>query len=214
MLADGECETNVEKIDNDDQRLVFSGETGGKFATCKHNGSTFIQFGNNTAGSGDICVQTHASAFDTKDDGANCQLKSAERNDSYYNIDSTGGNKAHTNDKSQEIERAIKSPATVKTNSVDVETLLGSWHERMQDFNCKIVRSAISLPEKSKLDLVWSKNDEPDKAVDVLIYFGKYFRDKAVYLEALDYLRISLKLLKNSENKANDDYNQLQCLFG
>ena len=213
VLADGECQTNVEKIDNDDQRLVFSGETGGKFATCKHNGSTFIQFGNNTAGSGDICVQTHASAFDTKDDGADCQLKSAERNDSYYNIDSTGGNKAHTNDKSLEIERAVKSPATVKTNSVEVETLLGSWHERMQDFNCKIVRSASSLPEKSKLDLVSSKNDELGKAIDVLIYFGKYFRDKAVYLEALDYLRISLKLLKNSENKAKDDYNQLQCLF-
>ena len=210
VFVNGECETNVEKIDDNDQRPVFSGGTADEsftFATCKGFGSTFVELGNCDASSGKVCVQTNESAFDIDGDGIACQLKSAERNDAHYNAHSSAGNNAHTNGKSLEIERTNKSATTTEDNFADSETHLGSWYERMQYFDCKI-SSANTLH-----DLVSLENTELGKVIDVLVFFGIYFHDKGVYREALDYLRIALKMLRQSKNNPEDGYNQLRCLF-
>ena len=84
----------------------------------------------------------------------------------------------------------------------------------MQDFKYKI-NSVGSSHDKRELhkNLVPSEHEEFSKVIDALVYFGEYFYNKGVYGEALDYLKIALKMLRKSKDKIKDGYNHLRCLF-
>ena len=198
VFMNREQDANVKGIDGGNQTSVFSEEAENKFNILE------------------VCDQANTTAFDAKHKVVASLHKSAERNNANCSIEcSAASNTTHTKNESLLTEHTSKLAEIIETNVDDVKTHLGSWRERMQDFNCKITSSASNLSGNSELreDLVSSERVGLGKVIDILIYFGRYFHIKGVYREALDYLRIALKKLRTIEDKTKHGYNQLLCLF-